>query len=185
MTSNGWLLMSVAVLIWPTRPAPTSAVGPGRRGRAARARERRDLAIALDLAAAALRCGQPVGTALALAAPAIDGPVGARLGQVAGLLRLGAEPADAWRAVAADSTLGSVAQTAQRSASSGIRLANGLEAAADDLREQLRAAAQARAHRVGVLVAAPLGLCFLPAFVCLGLVPVIIGLASTGFGASP
>ena len=28
-----------------------------------------------------------------------------------------------------------------------------------------------------VLVAGPLGLCFLPAFVCLGIVPVVIGLA--------
>ena len=185
MTSDGWLLMSIAVLIWPARVAATATVGTSRRGRAARARERRDLAVGLDLAAAALRCGQPVATALALAAPTVDGPVGARLGQVAGLLRLGADPAEAWRAVANDSTLGLVAHTAQRSASSGIRLANGLEAAADDLREQLRAAAQARAHRVGVLVAAPLGLCFLPAFVCLGIVPVIIGLAGAGFGAMP
>jgi hypothetical protein len=28
-----------------------------------------------------------------------------------------------------------------------------------------------------VLIAGPLGLCFLPAFVCLGIVPVIVGLA--------
>jgi len=185
VTSDGWLLMSIAVLIWPTRVAAKATVGTGRRRRAAQARERRDLAVALDLAAAALRCGQPVGTALAIAAPTVDGPVGARLGQVAVLLRLGADPADAWRVVAKDSTLGPVAHTAQRSANSGIRLANGLEAAADDLREQLRAAAQARAHRVGVLVAAPLGLCFLPAFVCLGVVPVIIGLAGAGFDAMP
>jgi hypothetical protein len=28
-----------------------------------------------------------------------------------------------------------------------------------------------------VLIAAPLGLCYLPAFVCLGIVPVVAGLA--------
>jgi hypothetical protein len=28
-----------------------------------------------------------------------------------------------------------------------------------------------------VLITAPLGLCFLPAFVCLGIVPVVVGLA--------
>lgn len=30
-----------------------------------------------------------------------------------------------------------------------------------------------------MLVSGPLGLCFLPAFVCLGIVPVVIGLAGT------
>ena len=39
--------------------------------------------------------------------------------------------------------------------------------------------AHARAERAGVLVSGPLGLCFLPAFVCLGIVPVVIGLAGT------
>jgi pilus assembly protein TadC len=38
-------------------------------------------------------------------------------------------------------------------------------------------AAEARAQRAGVLIAAPLGLCFLPAFLVLGVVPVVIGLA--------
>jgi pilus assembly protein TadC len=33
------------------------------------------------------------------------------------------------------------------------------------------------AQRAGVLITVPLGLCFLPAFVCLGIVPVIAGLA--------
>ena len=38
-------------------------------------------------------------------------------------------------------------------------------------------AAEQAARRVGVLAVAPLGLCFLPAFVLLGVVPVVIGLA--------
>jgi hypothetical protein len=32
---------------------------------------------------------------------------------------------------------------------------------------------------------APLGLCFLPAFVCLGVVPVVVGIAKGVFGALP
>ena len=32
-------------------------------------------------------------------------------------------------------------------------------------------------ERAAVLVAGPLGLCFLPAFVCLGVLPVVVGLA--------
>jgi hypothetical protein len=37
--------------------------------------------------------------------------------------------------------------------------------------------AAATAERAAVLIAGPLGLCFLPAFVCLGIVPVVAGLA--------
>ena len=40
-----------------------------------------------------------------------------------------------------------------------------------------RAAAAAAAERARVLIAGPFGLCFLPAFVCLGIVPVVAGLA--------
>ena len=32
-------------------------------------------------------------------------------------------------------------------------------------------------ERAGVLAAAPLGLCFLPSFVCLGIVPIVVGIA--------
>jgi hypothetical protein len=35
----------------------------------------------------------------------------------------------------------------------------------------------AAAQRASVLIAGPLGLCYLPAFLCLGIVPVVAGLA--------
>ncbi|ORB82442.1 hypothetical protein B1T49_27950, partial [Mycobacterium persicum] len=44
-------------------------------------------------------------------------------------------------------------------------------------RQDAAHAATAGAQQAGVLIAGPLGLCFLPAFVCLGLVPVVAGLA--------
>jgi hypothetical protein len=140
------------------------------------------LALTLDLAAAALRAGQPVSWALAAAGPAASAGTGAALREVAGLLRLGAEPAEAWRSVADDPVLGRVARTAARSASSGARLASGWEQLADELRAELQAAATARAHRAGVWAIAPLGLCFLPAFVCLGIVPVVVTVARGAFG---
>ena len=50
-----------------------------------------------------------------------------------------------------------------------------------ELAGQQRAAAEdtaaAAAERAGVLVTGPLGLCFLPAFLCLGVVLVVLGLA--------
>ena len=135
------------------------------------------LALTLDLVAVALHSGQSLAVALTVAAPSADRESALRLDEVGGLLRLGAEPAQAWRAVQHDPLLAPVAAAAVRSADSGVRLATAFEQLAADVRAELRTVAEARAHRVGVLVAAPLGLCFLPAFVCLGIVPIVVGVA--------
>ena len=137
----------------------------------------RAVPLMLDLLAAVLRSGQPVPAALGAVAPVIDGAVGRELGQVAGMLRLGADPSSAWRELARHPVLAPVARTASRSAQSGIRLAHGFEQLAAEMREEYRAAALARAHRAGVWTMAPLGLCFLPAFICLGVIPVVAGIA--------
>lgn len=152
-------------------------------GRPRRVAVSASLALALDLVALALRAGQPLSVALTAAAPAADAPCRDRLVQVGGLLRLGAEPSQAWRVVADDSVLAPVAAAAVRSAVSGVRLAAAFEELADEMRGQVRAAAEVRAHRVGVLAAAPLGLCFLPSFVCLGIVPTVIGIAHGALGS--
>jgi Flp pilus assembly protein TadB len=135
------------------------------------------LALTLDLVALGLRAGQPLAGALLVAAPASDRPCRERLNRVGGLLQLGADAADAWRVVVDDPVLAPVAAAAVRSSASGVRLASAFEQLSGEIRRQVRATAEARAHRVGVLVAAPLGLCFLPAFVCLGIVPTVIGIA--------
>jgi Flp pilus assembly protein TadB len=145
--------------------------------RAPRRRGPVNLALALDLVAAALRSGQPLAAALLLAAPAADPDSAALLSRTGGLLRLGAEPGDAWAAVAGNAELDAVAASAIRSADSGIRLAAAFDRLAADLRATAEAAAEARAQRAGVFAVAPLGLCFLPAFVCLGIVPVVVGIA--------
>ena len=43
-------------------------------------------------------------------------------------------------------------------------------------REEARQESARAAGRAGVLMTAPLGVCFLPAFLCLGLAPVVLGL---------
>jgi Flp pilus assembly protein TadB len=166
--------------------APLAAFGMTRvRERATTGPVSGSLALALDLVAVTLRAGQPLSTALVLVAPVADDGCGDRLAHVGGLLRLGADPRVAWQLVADDRTLAPVAAAAVRSASSGLRLATTFERLAAEVRAQQRSAAEARAQRAGVWAAAPLGLCFLPSFVCLGIAPIIIGIAAgvlTGSG---
>ena len=52
-----------------------------------------------------------------------------------------------------------------------------VERLADDLGHQARADVEDRARAVGVKAAVPLGLCLLPAFVLIGIVPLVAGLA--------
>ncbi|MCW2524955.1 MAG: putative type secretion system integral rane subunit, partial [Frankiales bacterium] len=54
-----------------------------------------------------------------------------------------------------------------------------------ELRERHQQEALAAAERAGVWSMVPLGLCFLPAYVCIGVVPVVLGVggqALSGFG---
>lgn len=146
------------------------------------AAERAQLPLVLDLVAAALRAGAPVAVAVGGAAVHGSPAVRAELGRTSALLLLGATPEEAWRSVGPDSLLRPLAELATRSADSGIRLATGLDRRATELRAQLRTDAISRAERVGVLALLPLGLCFLPAFICLGVVPTIVGVAGDAFG---
>lgn len=70
---------------------------------------------------------------------------------------------------------------ARRSACSGSALAQGVAELAEQSRQEAMHAATAAAERAGVLIAGPLGLCFLPAFILLGVVPVVAGLAGQVF----
>jgi Flp pilus assembly protein TadB len=138
-----------------------------------------DLPFAADLMTACLLAGRPVSAATEIAANAIGGPLGQRLTRVSTQLRLGADPEPTWALLAKDPALGQLSRAMTRAAQSGAPVADVLTRLADDARETARAAAVASARRVGVKAVAPLGLCFLPAFVLLGIIPVVAGLAST------
>jgi Flp pilus assembly protein TadB len=167
-----WLLLALATLLAPALPRSAGDRCPAGLGGG-----RGSTALLLDLAAAALRSGKPVAAALELSLAAAAPPVAAALGEVVGLIRLGADPVDAWSGMPRDGPLGEVRRAAVRSASSGLRLAAAFERLAGDLRAQAAALATARAHRAGVAALGPLAACFLPSFVCLGIVPVVVGVA--------
>ena len=64
---------------------------------------------------------------------------------------------------------------AVRASESGAALAGACARFAAEQRAGHEAAAEAAARRAGVLVVLPLGCCFLPAFVLLGVVPIVLG----------
>ncbi len=184
-----WAGVSAAVVLslFRGRRPPKPAAGQLRD-------RRRQLAGRLDLVAACLGSGLPVATAMGAvtqacgsippggAAPgspvAVRHPV-AVLEEVAALLAVGADPAAAWASAAAHLDLASIAAAACRSATGGSALAAAFTEQAELLRRQNSDAAAAAAGRAGVMMTAPLGACFLPAFLCLGLAPAVIGLLGT------
>lgn len=139
--------------------------------------DRAALAAGWELLGVCLRAGLPVAASVTAAATPLDGPAGSMLRRIAGLLELGADPAEAWHGATDDPALGPFARAAGRSAGTGAALAAVAAAEAARIRAELVDTAQARAQRAGVLITAPLGLCFLPAFLVLGIAPVVIGLA--------
>jgi Flp pilus assembly protein TadB len=143
-----------------------------------RARIVAELPMAIDLLAACLRGGGVWHESVEAVADAVGGPLGIELGRVAARIRLGADPADEWLAVAREPVLAAFGRAAARAVSAGAPVATTLGRLARDHRRTSRAAASARARAAGVRAVAPLGLCFLPAFVLLGIVPAIAGIAA-------
>lgn len=142
-------------------------------------------ASAFDVLAVCLSGGLTVPEAAAATASFAPPALQMILKRAADLLRLGADPEVAWQSPDEKSGAGCEALTrlARRSAASGSALAAGVAELAEQERQVVTHNAAAAAERAGVLIAGPLGLCFLPAFVCLGVVPVVAGLARDIFGS--
>jgi len=137
----------------------------------------RQLPAALDLLAACLAAGATPAHALAAVGEAFDGEVGSVLSAVARQAMLGAPVETAWSTCLADPRWAPVARAVIRAHHSGAALTDVLVHLADDRRRALRTDAQAAAERAGIAIVLPLGACFLPAFVLVGVVPVVAGFA--------
>jgi pilus assembly protein TadC len=120
----------------------------------------------------------PVPVAVRAVAEGLDAPAGPALRRTAELLALGADPAQAWQPALECTVTARLAKAVRRSGRSGTALAESLTRLAAAVRADARELSETRAQRAGVLIAGPLGLCFLPAFLAIGVVPVVIGLAA-------
>ncbi|KUN79300.1 type II secretion system F family protein [Streptomyces griseoruber] len=140
------------------------------------------LPLAADLLAACIAAGAAPVIAAQAVGEALGGPVGEGLARGAAEVRLGGEPATAWRRLACAPGAAALARLLEQADVTGIPAAGPVARLAGDARAEWTRAATARARRAGVLVAAPVGLCFLPAFIAVGVVPVVIGLADGVMG---
>jgi pilus assembly protein TadC len=185
--STAAIVLAVALLISAGPSQLRRRVGRASMPVPAARRERTEadplaLASALDIFAVCLSAGMTVSSAAAVAGP--SAPPGLRevLQRASDLLALGADAATAWSTTAEEPECESLMRLARRSSVSGAALADGVAELAEQARRDAAHRAAAAAERAGVLIAGPLGLCFLPAFVCLGIVPVVVGLARDVFG---
>ncbi|MFF5185510.1 type II secretion system F family protein [Streptomyces sp. NPDC000345] len=140
------------------------------------------LPLAADLLAACIAAGAGPAVAAQAVGEALGGPVGEGLARGAAEVRLGGEPARAWRGLADVPGAVALARLLERADVTGIPAAGPAARLAGDTRADWTRAATARARRAAVAIAAPVGLCFLPAFVAIGVLPVVIGLAGGVMG---
>jgi Flp pilus assembly protein TadB len=126
-----------------------------------------------ELLSMAVAAGSPPVVATEVVAAALGGPIGQALRSAAVSARLGTDPANSWLTLAADPALRPLARALTRSMTRGTSPVSVLDRLAHDARDAARWAAETRARSLGARAAAPLGLCFLPAFVLVGIVPVV------------
>ncbi len=133
----------------------------------------------VDLFASTLRAGAEPVAGLAQVCAALPGPAADRLAPVVDRARWGASGTESWATVANDEALAPLARAMVRSQTSGSSVVGAVERLADELERESMARAEDAARRVGVSAAVPLGVCLLPAFLLLGVVPTVASL----FGA--
>jgi Flp pilus assembly protein TadB len=144
-----------------------------------RARLAADLPVGVDLLATCLESGAAPEAALHTVAVALGGPFGEELEVVHHRLAVGVATRDVWRSVASHPELGPLGRAVGRAHETGASIGPAVHRLADELRARADAEVQARARSIEVRAAAPLGLCLLPAFMLLGVVPLVAGLFSS------
>lgn len=187
------VLLVVAGLCWPPRPARAAdpvvlesrpaadADVVGASGGAVRVRDGPEpvgptaVADAMDLMALALLGGAPVGRCLEVTAEHQPPAVRDALLQVSAALRWGVQPDAAWASVdPVWAPAGAALSLAERA---GVPPAELLRQAAGRVRDDEAHRLEVAAARLSVRIVIPLGLCFLPAFVLLTVVPLVLAVA--------
>lgn len=165
----GALLTAVGAWWWTGQEAV-------RRARQAREREAVDLPHLVGLVAVGVRTGAPVEVAIAQASRALPGAASDLLADAVRRLQWGEDPDRVWARLAQHPGTAPLGRALGRVTRTGAGVVDVIETLADDLADRARADREDRARSVGVRAAVPLGVCLLPAFLLLGIVPLVAGL---------
>lgn len=174
MVLGGWLGAGLgaaaAVAMWRT-------VGTLETPRSRRRREQltRDLPHVVDLLGCCLAAGTSTSAAVDLVAGAVEPPMREELRMVGSRLAMGVPAQQVWADVARHRQLGALGRALVRAMDSGASVSDAMHRLAEDLRRTSRSDVEGLARSVGAKSAAPLGLCLLPAFVLIGVVPLVAG----------
>ncbi|MEU6233184.1 type II secretion system F family protein [Kitasatospora sp. NPDC047058] len=169
------VLLAAALYRWPPWARPQAE----RRAVLEEEQLTRQLPLTAELLAACLGSAASPAVAVAAVGRSVGAPMGPRLVAIAAELALGAPPEVCWiRLGAQHPALAPLGRCLVRTSLSGAPAAGPLTGLAHGLRTAAARTAHARVRRAGVLATAPLGLCFLPAFVLISVVPVVIGLTT-------
>lgn len=133
------------------------------------------------LLALCLDAGLPPRLAVGAVAESVPVPMRDELDDVLRLVALGCSDADAWASIAGEGPMRDLALDMSRTVGSGIGLADVLRRRASESQRELERAATERVRRVSVSTVLPLMACYLPAFLLLGVVPIIGGVVASWF----
>jgi Flp pilus assembly protein TadB len=181
---GGWTVVGGAVGLLAGAVAAVVAwrvLGRAESPAARRRREEleRDLPTAVHLLGACLDAGAAVVSALEEVARALPGAVAEELLLAHDRLAVGVDPAVVWGRLADQEELRPLGRALARAHETGASVRDVVAALAAELAARSRARTDELARSVEVRAAAPLGVCFLPAFLLLGVVPMVVGVFST------
>lgn len=145
------------------RTAPAASSGPD------------NVPLLLELIGSMLEAGLALPRALEIASRVAGGSAHA-LSRAAAALHLGTDWSNAWPDTRADSDVGELRAALHFAAATGAPSAELLYARARQLRRSRHRDLERRAAALGVRLVIPLGVCSLPAFLCLGVVPVLLAM---------
>lgn len=132
--------------------------------------------LVLGFLAAVVEAGAPVRFAAQAVADVVDEPNAQRLRAVLARCDVGFSDAQAWRLLGDDPVWSDIARDLSRCVETGTATREVLQAGAKQAGRSAAAAAITAARSVGVSSTLPLVCCFLPAFLLVGVVPIIGGL---------
>lgn len=177
----------IAVLLWIACWTLNWSPGTGRHKPAAEGgvhsesghKGLQDPALMMDLMASMLASGSSIEYGLAVLARSASPPVAAALTSAKTALDLGASWDVAWSAgpgAARDPAVTELGRALRFAGTTGAPSAAVITAHASQFRRRRNREAEKAAAALGVRLVVPLGLCSLPAFICLCVIPLLVGL---------